>query len=178
MIRFSRRRLVSGSVVAVGAVAVASSSFADRAGTVHLTKSALLFTLAPPTPRARTLGVTRAASLVSYCWSRPTSGGRGTGVCADGALGHPAHTLYWRPRARVTLNLRLPASDVRVQVARVSRFAQPLHNTIGLKPRREDSRGRMWTVRIPRTASRATDMLISARFSQGDIYAELGLRLK
>lgn len=33
----------------------------------------------------------------------------------------------------MTLNLRLPASDVRIQVARVSGFAKPLYNTIDLR---------------------------------------------
>lgn len=93
MIHFSRRWLISGSVLVVGGVAVASSAFAGRAASVHPRRSASLSMLAPPTPRIRTLGVTRAASLVSYCWSRPTPGGGGTGVCADGAPGHPAHTL-------------------------------------------------------------------------------------
>jgi hypothetical protein len=78
----------------------------------------------------------------------------------------------------VTIDLRLPASDVHIEVARIGGFAKPVHNTIGLRAHREDHEGRSSTVKLPRTASRSTDLLISARFARGDLYADLGLRRK
>jgi hypothetical protein len=181
MTRHRRLELVSGSILAVVlavlAVATASSS-ADRAVTVLPTKPDRPSVLRPPVPRVTTLGVTRAATLVSYCWSHSTPGGGGRGVCADGAPGHPAHILRWRPGVTVTIDLRLPASDVHIEVARIAGFAKPVHNTIGLRPLREDPQGRSWTVQLPRTASRSTDLLIFARFAHGDIYADLGLHSK
>ena len=62
----------------------------------------------PPSPLVNTLGANRSASLVSYSWSQPTPGGGESGVVADGAAGHPAHALRWRPGAAVTIDLRYP----------------------------------------------------------------------
>ncbi|MEA2638503.1 MAG: hypothetical protein QOE18_1560 [Chloroflexota bacterium] len=100
------------------------------------------------------------------------------GVCADGAPGHPARTLYWRAGAAVTIDLRRPASDVQIGVARIGGFAKPIHNNFGLRARRDDPEGRRWTVTLARSATRSTDLLISARFAPGDLDADLGLRPK
>jgi hypothetical protein len=99
-------------------------------------------------------------------------------MCADGASGHPAHTLYWRPGVAVTIDLRLPASDVQIEVARIGGVATTVYSRIGLRAHREHPGGRRWTLKLPRSANRSTDLLISARFAPGDIYADLGLHRK
>ncbi len=116
----------------------------------------------PPTPRLSTLGVTRSASLVSYCWTRHLPGGT-------------AHTLRWRPGVKVRLDLRLPAHGVQIQAARFTSAGSRPSHLVQLKITRIDARGRRWMFRLPRRAKHATDLLISARFANGDIEADLGL---
>lgn len=45
----------------------------------------------PPQPILITLGVTRSATLVSWCWSHRIKTGGTVGVCADGSLARPPH---------------------------------------------------------------------------------------
>ena len=99
-------------------------------------------------------------------------------MCADGAPGHPGHTLYWSPGVVVTVDLRLPASHVQLEVARIGGFGKPVQSGIVLRAHRQDPGGRRWTFKLPRTATRSTDLLISGRFAAGDIYADLGLHRK
>jgi hypothetical protein len=162
-------------LIAVAAIA-ASTSRGGRAATVHAAKPQRPSATGPPRPRVTTLGATRSASLVSYCWNRPTSHGGSTGVCADGIPGRPAHTLDWRPGAPVAIDLSSPPSDVQIQLARFTRFGRQIAAMIVLPGHRDDHVGRRWTVTIPATARRSTDLLISAHFARGDIYADLGLR--
>ncbi len=129
----------------------------------------------PPTPRLSTLGVTRSASLVSYCWTRHLPGGTEEGACIDGVPGAPAHTLSWRPGVKVRLDLRLPVHGVQIQAARFTSAGSRPSHLVQLKITRIDARGRRWMFRLPRRAKHATDLLISARFANGDIEADLGL---
>jgi hypothetical protein len=126
----------------------------------------------PPAPRLTTLGVTRSATLVSYCWPQ----GANSQMCADGVAGRPAHILRWRAGAAIRLDLRLPARSVRVDAARIAEAGGPLRGQVHLHPRRLDGTGRRWELRIPRRAGRVTDLLIFARFEHGDFLADLGLR--
>jgi hypothetical protein len=121
----------------------------------------------PPAPRLTTLGVTRTATLVSYCWG---------GMCADGVAGQPDHVLRWRAGGTVRLDLRLPARDVSVKAERIVTPGAASRGVVALHARRLDGTGRRWALRIPSRAGRATDLLISARFAGGDILADLGLR--
>jgi hypothetical protein len=130
----------------------------------------------PPIPRVSTLGVTRSATLVSYCWTRHLPGGTNAGACADGQPGAPANTIRWRPGVKVRLDLRLPAHGVQIQAARFSSAGSRPSRLVQLKITRIDPSGRRWMFRLPRRAKHATDLLISARFANGDIEAELGLR--
>jgi hypothetical protein len=124
-----------------------------------------------------TLGVTRSATLVSYCWSEHLAGGLDVGRCADGNPGHAAHTLRWRPGARVGVDLRLPAHDVRIEAVRIAgRPGRRPGQVVRLHAARVDSVGRRWAVRLPQRASNDTDLLISAQFADGDVEADLGLR--
>jgi hypothetical protein len=130
----------------------------------------------PPMPRVNTLGVTRSASLVSYCWSQTLPGGGSRGACADGRPGHPAQTLQWEPGARVRVDLGIAAHDVQIQAARFGDVgARPSH-IIHLRITGIDSSGRRWTLRLPRRAKRDTDLLIFAQFANGDVEADLGMR--
>jgi hypothetical protein len=133
-------------------------------------------TTRPPRPQVTTLGVTRWASLVSYCWTRPADHGGNVGVCVDGIPGRPAHKVDWRPGATVAVDLHLPSSDVEIQAARFNRFGKQIGVMIALQHERDDHAGRRWTVTIPAAARRSTDMLISAHFARGDIFADVGLR--
>lgn len=133
-------------------------------------------TVRPPTPQVSTLGVTGSATLVSYCWTETLPGGGGRGVCADGAPGRPAHTLPWRPGATIRIDLRLPAHDVQVQAIRITGgFGGRQSDVVRLSVVRVDRAGQSWSVRLPRRAARDSDLLISARFANGDVTADLGL---
>jgi hypothetical protein len=121
----------------------------------------------PPAPRLTTLGVTRAATLVTYCWA---------GTCADGVAGQPDHILRWRAGATIRLDLRLPAHDVSVEAERIVKLGAAPRGVVAIHARRLDEGGRRWALRIPSRAGRATDLLISARFAGGDMLADLGLR--
>src|SRR5450755_3819722 len=80
------------------------------------------------------------------------------------------------PGATVAVDLHLPSSDVEIQAARFNRFGKQIGVMIALQHERDDHAGRRWTVTIPAAARRSTDMLISAHFARGDIFADVGLR--
>ena len=125
--------------------------------------------LRPPAPRVSTIGITRIATLVSYCWNES-----GNGVCADGAPGHASHVLRWRADAPVRVDLRLAADDVSFQTARiVPPGAERDFGYVRVRPL--DRNGRSWIFCLPPHARRANDLLISARFADGDMLADLRL---
>ncbi|MGZ4248614.1 MAG: hypothetical protein ACXVUE_09955 [Solirubrobacteraceae bacterium] len=130
----------------------------------------------PPVPRVSTLGVSRLTTLVSYCWTVELAGGAGQGTCADGTAGHPAHTLRWRPGARIRVDLRLRAHRVQIRAARFGTKGSRPSQIVNLKVVRLGARGRWWMLRLPRQARRDTDLLISAFFANGDVEADLGIR--
>lgn len=132
----------------------------------------------PPTPRVTTLGVTRAATLVSYCWSQHSPDGMGSGVCADGVLATPSasRSLSWRPRHAIYLDLRLPAHDVTVDVVRVARSGAAPRDRVRLRVRQLGAGGRRWFVVVPRRALRANALVIGAQFDEGGLSAAIGLR--
>jgi hypothetical protein len=76
----------------------------------------------------------------------------------------------------IRLDLRLPAHDVHVEAEHISKPGASPRGVVHLHVDRVDSAGRRWTLRIPRRAGSATDLLIFARFANGDITADLGLR--
>jgi hypothetical protein len=127
-------------------------------------------------PLVSTLGATHEATLFGYCWQQARPGGGVTGVCADGAPGRPAQILRWRAETAVTVDLRLPAHDVRIDAARLGGFARPMRDVVHLRLRGVDRVGRRWLIRLPRSAKRDTDLVISARFNNGDLGADLGLQ--
>ncbi len=130
----------------------------------------------PPMPRVSTLGVSRSATLVSYCWTEPLPGGGGRGACADGMPGRPAHVMRWRPGVRLRVDLRLPARKLHIQVARFGRAGKRSGPVFDVRGVRLDASGRRWTLSLPRKAQRDTDLLISAYFGRGDVEADLGIR--
>lgn len=133
--------------------------------------------LNPPIPRVSTSGVTRSATLVSYCWTERLGDGEERGACADGTPGHPAHTLPWRAGAKVGVDLGLPAHDVQIQAIRIAGgIGGGQSHIVRLDVVGVDPAGRRWTVRIPRRSASDTDLLISAFFADGDVEADLGLR--
>lgn len=129
----------------------------------------------PPVPRVSTLGATRSATLVSYCWTVRDAGGGGHGVCADGIPGHAAHTLHWRPGAKIGVDLGLPAHNVQVQTDRIDSTGGRPRHVVQLHVTRADSAGRRWTVHLTRRSERDTDLLIFATFHDGDVEADLGI---
>ena len=129
----------------------------------------------PPAPLLSTLGASRSATIVSYCWTQPLRGGVERGTCADGTVGHPDHTLQWRPGAPVTIDLRLPARDVHIQAVRIAARGRPLSKMLVVRVRRLGRDDRRWIIRLPVCAERDNDLLISATFTHGDVFAELGL---
>ena len=136
-------------------------------------------TVHPPTPQVSTLGVTRSATLVGYCWSQTLPGGGGRGVCADGAPGDPAHTLRWRPGATIRIDLRLPAHDVHIQAVRITGgFGGRPSIIVTLSVERVDRAGHIWSIRLPPRSAGDNDLLIFARFTNGDLLADLGLHRK
>jgi hypothetical protein len=162
----------TGLILAVAAFAAASES----AGRLHPGRSGIASTRSsPPTPLVRTLGESRSATLVSYCWTQTRPGGD-VGACGDGVAGHPAHTLRWRPGDAIDIDLRLPAHGVTFQAKRFSSVARPTDRLFSVRARRVDRSGRHWIVRVPARAARVTDLLIFASFANGNLFAELGLR--
>jgi hypothetical protein len=131
--------------------------------------------LRPPAPLVSTLGITRSATLVSYCWMQTLPGGGGRGVCADGMLGRAVHTLRWQPGRAVLIDLRLPAHDVQVEAARITDPGRPARHVLALRTRRTDRTGRRWITHLPASATSDTDLVISARFENGDLTADLGI---
>jgi hypothetical protein len=131
----------------------------------------------PPIPRVSTLGVTRKATLVSYCWQTQSAAGEGGGGCADGIPGDPAHMLLWRPGRNVWVDLGRPAHDVQIQAVRFTDAtgSRP-HETVRVTIIALDQTGRHWKFRLPRRARRDTDLLIGAHFQNGDIEADIGIR--
>jgi hypothetical protein len=130
----------------------------------------------PPRPTLRTLGASRSASLVSYCWTYPSGDGGSAGECADGSLADlPPTTLRWRPRATVHLNLHLPAHDIEVDTYRQGSGGP---SQVPIHLHRVDSSGRRWVFHVPRATKDHTDLLISATFARGDVFAAIGLHKK
>jgi hypothetical protein len=127
----------------------------------------------PPQPSLTTLGVTRTAVLVSYCWA--DRGRPETTACADGSLARVPVTLPWRPRAEVRLDLHLPAHDVDVVASHqsVGRGGRVIQTRLHL--RTMDSAGRRWAFQIPPRTRVGTDLLVSAHFAQGDVFAAVAL---
>jgi hypothetical protein len=128
----------------------------------------------PPAPRVRTLGVTRTTQLVSYCWTYRTTDHSGTGVCADGTVRTPKRTLQWRSSRKLVVDFRLPAHDVGVQAIRLTNGQE--QNSVQPKVSAEGTSGRRWEFRLPRAAANDNVLLVGARFRQGDVEAELGIR--
>jgi hypothetical protein len=125
--------------------------------------------LRPPAPRVSTLGVTRIATLVSYCWFAS-----GQGICADGAPGHAAQILRWNSNTPVRVELRLAAHDVHFETARV--IAPGAERDLAhLRAPPLDRVGRRWIFCLPPRARRANDLLIFARYARGDMLADLRL---
>jgi hypothetical protein len=167
---------VAGSIAAGSAAAIA---FGAAGGLRPVPVSAARAARTrPPAPLVSTLGVSRSATIVSYCWTRARPGGGRVGECADGMAGHPDHTLRWRPGAAVSIDLRLPAHGVTFQTQRISRPGRPpVHfPPLSIRARRVDRAGRRWSIRLPARSRRDTDLLIAATFANGDVFADLGLR--
>jgi hypothetical protein len=85
--------------------------------------------------------------------------------------------LRWRADAKIDVDLRLPAHDVQVQTARITAdTGDRLRHVIRLHVTAAGAAGRHWTVRLSRRSERNTDLLIFARFRDGDVEADLGIR--
>jgi hypothetical protein len=70
----------------------------------------------------------------------------------------------------------LPAHDFAIDAARIGGFGRPMRDVVKLQARRIDRAGRRWLIRLPKRAGRDTDLLISARFANGDLGADVGLK--
>ena len=165
---------VAGSIAVGSAAAIA---FGEAGGSRRVAVSAATSARTrPPTPFVSTLGVSRTATIVSYCWTQTRPGGGVVGECADGVAGHPDRTLRWRPDAAIAIDLRLPAHGVTFQTERFSSPGRPPDHPLVVRARRVDRAGRHWIIRLPARAERDTDLLIFATFANGDVFADLGLR--
>jgi hypothetical protein len=126
----------------------------------------------PPKPKVTTLGVTKYASLVSYCWHTD-----GKGTCADGVGGSPKSTIAWRAGREVRIDFRLPVHEVSVQTVHIAKLGAPSTGEVKLRVKRLDKAGRRYLVRIAARSKGANELVMFARFvEQGDVFAELGLR--
>jgi len=126
----------------------------------------------PPKPKVTTLGVTKYASLVSYCWQSD-----GKGICADGAGGSPKSTIAWRAGREVRIDFRLPAREVSAQTVHIATPGAPPTHEVKLRAKRLDKAGRRYLVRLLSRSKGANELTLFARFKeQGDVFAELGLR--
>jgi hypothetical protein len=167
---------VAGSIAVGSAAAIA---FGEAGGSRPVAVSAAMAARTrPPAPLVSTLGVSRSATVVSYCWTQTRPGGGRVGQCADGIAGHPDHTLRWRPGAAVSVDLRLPAHGVTFQTQRISDPGRaPVHfHPLTIRARRVDRAGRHWSIRLPTRSKRDTDLLIAATLANGDVFADLGLQ--
>src|SRR5262249_9157554 len=156
------RTSVAAAVLLSLSVGAAPAVSGPEAGSTH-----------PPMPRVTSLGVTRSATMLSYCWWQ-TSGNYGSGSCT-GVLGlRAAHSLRWRLGANIRVDLRRPTHDVEMQAAR--RTVRGEEGVIHLNIVRKDPAGQHWALPLPGRAARDTDLMISASFAHGDIQADLGIR--
>jgi hypothetical protein len=176
--RSVRRGFLAVGVAGLTAVGSAAAiAFGEAGGSRRVAVSvARSARTRPPAPVVSTLGVSRSATIVSYCWTQARPGGAGVGGCADGTADHPDHRLRWRPGATVTIDLRLPAHGVTFQTERISSPGRPPGHTLTVSARRVDRAGRQWIIRLPARAERDTDLLIFATFANGDVFADLGLQ--
>jgi hypothetical protein len=165
-----RLTMIAGTGVALvsaaSVVAQAAAGGSGSAGSRH----------APPAPRVSTLGITRSADLVSYCWSYSSGAGTHTGVCADGAAGRPTHTLRWRPDRKIVVDFRIAAHDVGIQAVKQKGQGVRPQDVIQVHVSAADSSGKRWLFRLPRSVRSENLLLIGARFAHGDADAELGIR--
>jgi hypothetical protein len=90
----------------------------------------------------------------------------------DGIPRPSRQKLIWRPHSQIILDLALPASHVQVNVA--TNAGQPRESS-SVHLHRIDATGRRWSFSLAKTDSSAAALFISARFAEGDIYAELSL---
>jgi hypothetical protein len=126
----------------------------------------------PPKPKVTTLGVTRSATVFTSCWRYGTR----KRCVESGSVGHPASRIRWTPGAKVTIDLRLPASDVNITAERVADDSVVAADSVRLAMHRVGSGGRRWLVRLPARADRCTDLIMYARLGdRGEIVADLGL---
>ena len=93
----------------------------------------------PPKPKVTTLGVTKYASPVSWCFQAD-----GQGVCADGAGGSPKSTIAWRAGREVRIDFRLPAREVSVQTVHIAKPGAPPTGEVKLRVKRLDKTGRRY----------------------------------
>jgi hypothetical protein len=150
---------------------VALASLAAAAGPAPVSVAAA--PAGPPKPRVTTLGVTRSATVFTSCWRYGTR----KQCVASGSVGYPSSRVRWRPGAKVTIDLRLPAGDVNITAEHVDDGAVVAADSVRLAMHRIGSDGRRWLVRLPALAARCTDLIIYARLgSRGEIVADLGLR--
>jgi hypothetical protein len=84
--------------------------------------------------------------------------------------------LRWRPGAKIRVDLRLPAHDVRIQAVRLRGGigTRPSH-ILRLKIVRVNRDGRDWRLHLTPRATRDNDLLIFATFLSGDVAADLGI---
>jgi hypothetical protein len=127
----------------------------------------------PPRPRVRTLGVTRPAELVSYCWTYDSGDNMGSGQCADGAVSSPTRTLRWRSAEKFVVGFGLPAHHVGIEAIRLKDGRE--RHVVWAHPAATTTSGRRWVFRLPRSAARDNVLIVSATFPQGDVAAEVGI---
>jgi hypothetical protein len=155
----------------LGLLLVALASLAAAAGPAPVSVAAT--PAGPPKPKVTTLGVTRFATVFTSCWRYGTR----KQCVANGSVGYPSSKIRWRPGAKVTIDLRLPASDVNITAERVDGGGVVAADSVKLAMHRIGSGGRRWLVRLPALAGRCTDLIIYARLgTRGEIVADLGLR--
>jgi hypothetical protein len=81
------------------------------------------------------------------------------------------------PSATIRVDLRLPAHNVQIQAVRLTGgFGSRQSHVVQLEAVRVDRAAHIWEIRLPRRSAPDTDLLISASFSHGDLFADLGLR--
>jgi hypothetical protein len=64
---------------------------------------------------------------------------------------------------------------VQIQAARIAAVGTPLAQMLVVRARRLGRTGHRWIIRLPVRAERDNELVISATFTRGDIFAQLGL---
>lgn len=140
----SRVRLVASCVVLIVVAGLVSLLAVDKQTPAQ--PAAVAAAGPPPAPVLSSHGRSATAELESWCWPPD---GRYSCAAVSPTVGHQFPKLRARPRRKITLDTRIAAARIRIELSSVSGSGRQR----SVRPKRLDSR--RWRFRMPSSAARA-----------------------